>query len=193
MGRRPSLDDQEKQNITKLLGNGKNALEIAKHLKKDARTIKNAIQNINFTRKTRCNKGKCAFSKRELRKIAKAAKKMPVNSSKAIFEETGVEDVSRDTRCRILRTMGKVVKVKARPPLSEKHMCNRVSWAKKYLKLEFSKFLFTDKYRATLDGPGGWFRGWFVEGQRAPLRYRRQQRGEGILFWAAIVGETLVE
>ena len=30
MDRKPSLHDQEKQNITKLLGNGKTALEIAK-------------------------------------------------------------------------------------------------------------------------------------------------------------------
>ena len=34
MDRRPSLDNQEKQNFTKLLGNRKTALEIAKHLKR---------------------------------------------------------------------------------------------------------------------------------------------------------------
>ena len=77
MGRRPSLNHQEKQNITKLLGNGKAALEIAKHLKRDVRTIKKAIQNINFTRKMHSDKDKCAFSKREVRKIAKAAKNAP--------------------------------------------------------------------------------------------------------------------
>ena len=82
MSRRPSLDDQEKQNITKLLGNDKTALEIAKHLKRDARTIKKAIQNINFTRKTRSDKGKRSFSKRELRKIAKAAKKCPLTAAR---------------------------------------------------------------------------------------------------------------
>ena len=81
MGRRSSLDDQEKQNIIKLLGNDKTALEITKHLKRDARTIKKAIQNINFTRKMRSDKGKCAFSKRELRKIAKTAKKSLARSS----------------------------------------------------------------------------------------------------------------
>ena len=64
MGKKPSLDDQEKQNITKVLGNGKIALEIPKHLKSDARTIKKAIQSINFIRKTRSDKGKCAFRKR---------------------------------------------------------------------------------------------------------------------------------
>ena len=82
MDRRPSLDDQEKQNITKLLGNGKTALEIAKQLKRDARTIKNGIQNINLTRKTRNDKGKCAFSKRKLRKIAKAAQKCPLRAAR---------------------------------------------------------------------------------------------------------------
>ena len=99
---------------------------------------------------------------------------MPLNSSKTILEEAGVEDVSRDTRCRILIAKGKVVKAKERPSLSKKHMCIRVSWAKKYLKLDLSKVLFTDKCRATLDRPDGWSREWLVEGQRAPLRYSRQ-------------------
>ena len=117
---------------------------------------------------------------------------MPLNSSKTIFEEAGVEDISCDTRSRILRTMEKVVKAKARLPLSKKHMSNRVPWAKKYLKLDFSKVLFTDECRATLDGLDGWSRGWLVEGQRAPLKYHHQQRGRGVMFWAAIIGDTLV-
>ena len=68
-------------------------------------------------------------------------------------------------------------------------MCNKVSWAK---KLDFSKVLFTDECRATLDGPDGWSRGWLAKGQTAPLRYRRQQGCGGVMFWAAIVGDTLV-
>ena len=99
---------------------------------------------------------------------------MPLNSSKSIFGEAGVEDVSHDTRCKILKTMGKVVKAKPRPPLSKKHMCNKVSWEKSsYLKLDFSKALFTGECRAMLDGPDGWSREWLVQGQRASLRYRR--------------------
>ena len=89
MGRRPSLDDQEKQNITKLQGNGKTALETAIQLKRDARTIKKAIQNINFIRKTGSDIGKCAFSKRELRKIAKAAKKCPLTAASPFLERLG--------------------------------------------------------------------------------------------------------
>ena len=61
------------------------------------------------------------FQQKKTKKNSKSRKKIPLNSSKAIFEEIGVEDVSRNTRCRILRTMGKVVKAKARPPLSKKH------------------------------------------------------------------------
>ena len=37
-----------------------------------------------------------------------------------------------------------------------------------------------------------WSREWLVEGRRIPLRYRRQQEGGGVMFWAAVVGDTLV-
>ncbi|KAA8586919.1 hypothetical protein FQN60_000755, partial [Etheostoma spectabile] len=65
-------------------------------------------------------------------------------------------------------------------------------WAKKYLKTDFSKVLWTDEMRVTLDGPDGWARGWISNGHRAPLRVRRQQGGGGVLVWAAIIKDELV-
>ena len=55
------------------------------------------------------------------------------------------------------------------------------------MKLDFSKVIFTDEMRATLDGPDGWRWGWVLEGETPTGVIRRQQRGGGIMIWAAIV------
>ena len=49
------------------------------------------------------------------------------------------------------------------------------------MKLDFSKVIFTNECRATLDGPDGWI----IEGKSL----RRQQR---VMFWAGIVGDKLI-
>uniref|UniRef100_A0A3P9BF43 NACHT domain-containing protein n=1 Tax=Maylandia zebra TaxID=106582 RepID=A0A3P9BF43_9CICH len=43
-----------------------------------------------------------------------------------------------------------------RPPLNKTHKLKRQDWAKKYLKTDFSKVLWTDEMRVSLDGPDGW-------------------------------------
>ena len=60
------------------------------------------------------------------------------------------------------------------------------------MKLDFSKVIFTDECRATLDGPDGWSSGWIRNGHSAPTRKRRQQGGGGVMFWAAIIKDELV-
>ena len=52
--------------------------------------------------------------------------------------------------------------------------------------------LFTDECRATLDGPDGWARGWVKNGMQAPIRVKRQLGGEGVMFWARILEDTLI-
>ncbi|CAJ0964207.1 unnamed protein product [Ranitomeya imitator] len=88
--------------------------------------------------------------------------------------------------------MAKVRKPEKRPPLNKKHKINCQDWAKKYLKTDFSKVLWTDEKRVTLDGPDGWARAWISKGQRAPLRLRHQQGGGGVLVWAGIINDELV-
>ena len=60
------------------------------------------------------------------------------------------------------------------------------------MKCDFSYVLFTDECRATLDGPDGWVKGWILQNQTAPHRLRRQQGGGRVMFWAGIVGDTLL-
>ncbi len=60
------------------------------------------------------------------------------------------------------------------------------------MKLDFSRVLFSDECRATLDGPDGFARGWVLEHTYAPIHVKRQERGGGILFWAGIIRHELV-
>ena len=62
-------------------------------------------------------------------------------------------------------------KVRGSPdPLKDIHKKKRMDWAKNNMKVHFQSVLFTDKCRATLDGPDGWRRGWYCkEGPRPDL------------------------
>jgi len=51
--------------------------------------------------------------------------------------------------------MAKVRKAETRPPLNKTLKLKRQNWAKNYLKTDFSKVLWTDEMRVTLDGPDG--------------------------------------
>ncbi|KAI5088077.1 bloodthirsty [Silurus meridionalis] len=117
---------------------------------------------------------------------------MPLATSLAIFQSCNITGVPKSTRCAILRDMAKVRKAESRPPLNKTHKLKRQDWAKKYLKTDFSKVLWTDEMRVSLDGPDGWAHGWIGKGQRAPVRLRRQQGGGGVLVWAGIIKDELV-
>ena len=55
--------------------------------------------------------------------------------------------------------------------------CIAVKWAKKYMKTDMKKAIFTDETRATLDSPDGWEKGWVSNGQKHHCRLMRQQGG----------------
>ena len=67
-----------------------------------------------------------------------------------------------------------------------------MEWAERCHKENFSNVIFTDECRATLDGPGGWARGWVLDERQAKVRMRRQQGGGEIMFWAEFNGSTLI-
>ena len=113
------------------------------------------------------------------------------STSASIFARAAVSPRSRQTRCNVLNEMARNIKPIPRPPLSRTHKEKRLAWAQKYLKLDFQRVLFTDEARATLDGPDGWAKIWNLNGTPTPYRFRRQQGGGGIMFWAGIIGDKL--
>ncbi len=56
----------------------------------------------------------------------------------------------------------------------------------------FSQILFTDECRAKLDGPDGCACGWLQNGQQKPVRFRHQQWGGEVIFWAGIINDCLL-
>lgn len=125
-----------------------------------------------------------SISKKANTSVKREMARKPLSSSAEIFNAAGLDNVPKTTRCRILRGIGKVKKVQTRPPINRKHQEQRLAWARKYLKTDFSKVLWTDEMRATLDGPDGWACGWVQKGTEAPVRIRRQQGGGGVMILA---------
>ncbi|KAA8593436.1 hypothetical protein FQN60_009552, partial [Etheostoma spectabile] len=124
------------------------------------------LQIVNRVRKKRVEKKRCILYARDLRRIKREVTRNTLTSSASIFQKSTLPGVSRSTRCLVLRDVAQL---------------KRQDWAKKYLKTDSSKVLWTDEMRVTLDGPDGWARGWISNGHRAPLWVRRQQVGGGVL------------
>ena len=167
-------------------------MDISKVLKRDHRTIQRYVNEGKCGRKKCPKRGFKKVSRREINRIKHVMIKTPHLTSKRIFEEANVENIARSTRCRVLRDMGKVKKMTPKSPLTEMHCKKRLDWADKYLKTDFSKVIFTDEARATLDGPDGWATGWVKSGEPTKTRFKRQQGGGGVMFWAGIIEDQMV-
>ena len=103
MGKKRDLTKEEKSGIIMRLSKGECTNDIAKKLQRDHQTIKRFVQNSQDGRKPRVEKACCTLSSRELSRIKREVAKRPSATSKAIFEDVGIDDVPRTTRCRTLR------------------------------------------------------------------------------------------
>ena len=117
----------------------------------------------------------------------------PHATSKTIFDRAGVPKMAKAARCQTLKSLAKVMKPIKQPPLSKRPKTKRLEWARRYMKTDFHNVLFTDECRATLDGPDGWSSGWLLYGRLPEVRTRRQQGGRGVMFWAGIKGDSIIE
>ena len=192
MGKGRDLQPAEKTTIVQQLAEGMSTHQIARLLSRDHRTIKKFVADSQHGRKKRTEKKFRKLSARDLRKLKFVATRKKIGTSAQIFEAAAVPSVSRTTRCKALSTFASNRKASSRPPLNKKHKEKRIKWARKYMKTDFQKVLFTDECRASLDGPDGWARGWVLDERPLPSRLRRQQGGGGVMFWAAIIKDTLI-
>ena len=115
----------------------------------------------------------------------------PLLTGEAVFDTAFLTNIKRYERCRILQTLGSVIKSSRRPPLTHVHKGERPKWAQNNMKIHFSKVIFTKEGRVDFDGPDGPPKEWILDHQKAPITKRRQQDGGGIMILAGIVGSKL--
>ena len=192
MGGKEDATEEEKRRIIALASKGISVTEISRKLKRSRPLIYKVLRD-PFHKRKRSDKGKVrCITPHQMSCLKRASSRMPMATSKAIFQDAGIENVPRSTRNVLLNKIARVTKPAKTPPITKKHKRKRIEWAKANMKTNFSHVIFTDECRATLDGPDGWSKGWLREGVPLPTRIRRQQGGGGVMFWAGIVGETLV-
>ena len=192
MGSGRDLKLAEKKEIVKLGLRGWSESKIASKIKRSRKAVSKVLQG-KWSRKTRSDKGSLRkVDRHDLTKLKRAMASHPLASSREVFEAAGTPRMCRATRNRILNLIARRVKPSKQPRITKRHASGRMNWAEKYMKMNFEHVIFTDECRATLDGPDGWSRGWLRHGTPIPTRLRRQQGGGGVMFWAGIVGDTLV-
>ena len=127
MGRKSDLSETEKNSIVTQLEKGSTTLEIAKMINRDHRTVKKYIEDPDASR-TRSDKGKSrVITQREVSRIKRIVWKKNALSSKTIFEEVNRGNVSKSSRCRILRHVANCVKLDITPSLKSKTQ-NEMTW-----------------------------------------------------------------
>ena len=135
----------ERKLITRHLAEGLPACQIGILLGRDPRTIKTAINDINFHRKIRKDKGTSIVSKRDKQKIQYVLKNNSLLTSAAIFAKAGVYNICKTTRCKTLRELGNVNVARRRPQISGRNQIKRLNWARQYMKLDFNNVVFADE------------------------------------------------
>ena len=128
-----------------MLGKGMTTIEISKKLSKDHRTIKAYVVKGKTKRKVPERAHLRKIDARTKRHIAKEMIRTPHSTSKKLFERAGAPQMSKTSRCEVLRSLGKVKSPSKKPPLSKIHREKRVQWAEKYVKMDFKNVMFTDE------------------------------------------------
>ena len=192
MGRAKDLKDEEKQIIIKETAKGTFCASVAGILDRHVMAVQRFLKYPS-NRKHRSDKGKMkAVNGRDIRNIKRQVFKSPGSTSKKIFENSGLNQIPKKTRNRILGSIATVKSPQKKPPITKRHMQLRVNWARSYMTQDMKIVLFTDETRATLDGPDEWSKGWFGFGGKLHHRVRRHQGGSGVMLWAGIINGELV-
>ena len=109
-------------------------------------------------------------------------------SASEIKAKLGLQ-TSRQTISRVLSSSENInfAKMKAKPPLTEKHKETRLAWAKERMtwSAQWDKIVFSDEKKWNLDGPDG-FRYYWHDLRKEPKYCSKRQSGGGsVMIWGA--------
>ena len=126
MGKKKDISAAEKCQM-QCLGKGMKTLDISRQLKRDHRTVKRFVADSEHRRVHADKVIMRKISARQIHRIKTSAAKMPLQSSKQVFEAAGASGVPQTSRCRILQRLTVVQKPTIRPPLTNAHKQKRSS------------------------------------------------------------------
>ena len=120
-------------------------------------------------------------------KLKQVTVKQSLLTNAQVFEKSGIERVKKDKRCRILCELVFVKKSPRQPPFMKANIWKGQNLAKKYMKIDLSKVIFTDKSQVTFHGPDSRFHPiqmclWLKEGNK-----------EVLMWWTRIVDQAIIE
>ena len=76
--------------------------------------------------------------------------------------------------------------------MSKVHITKRLEWAKNYVQQDFSRVIFSDEARVSLDGPDKWQKGWILKDLTRPITLCLQKQGGSVMIWACIINDTII-
>ena len=153
------------------------------------RTFNKFITNLELCN-GRSDKGKICknapVSHRSMSRLKREVRRNSLETRKKIFENACISDVPyHEKRCKMREIRGS--------PSIKGYSCEKENGVSKKSHVgKFQSGLFTNEYRAILDGPNGWRRRWYCNDGSRPHLIRRQLGGGSVMFRGVIIGSEPV-
>ena len=183
MPRGTCLNKTERDVIERMKKDGKTYREIAKVV---GRSV-NAVHRVINSSKRKMGRP-TVTTNADKRHILRCASNSS-GSLRQIKEDSGVS-VSRSTVRRIILSSPNIkrMKIKRKPPLTQKNKDQRLVFARNHMdwKLEWQKVIFTDEKKFNLDGPDGYNYYYHDLRKEEKVLSRRQCGGGSLMLWGSI-------
>jgi len=185
MGKKKTLNDFEKGQITAFKDAGLSHREIASRLTRSPKVINNFIKlGINYG--ARKSSGRPPLlTLRDKRAVLKHVS----NNCVSISEVKAKLNIpaSKETIRRVIHQNPhiKFLKMKAKPVLTKLHKQVRLGWAKDHMSWtkEWNNVVFTDEKKWNLDGPDGFHYYWHDLRKEQKTLSKRQSGGGSVIIW----------
>ncbi|CAI9715197.1 Hypothetical predicted protein [Octopus vulgaris] len=125
MGQKRDLTSNEKSSIVPEIGKMKTTLEISKILRRGHRNMKKFEESSAVHSRADMSKWR-VVSRCTLSLITREVARSTCLTSREVFKRCGREDISKSTRCSLLKQVAKNVQPVTIPPLKAVHKQNRV-------------------------------------------------------------------